>query len=52
MMLLGPGMVGRVGTPARTGAPAEEPPPEGDWIMAAGAWDDDGVWIDAETWND
>ena len=24
----------------------------GDWILATGFWDDFGVWIDTETWND
>jgi hypothetical protein len=24
----------------------------GDWILAAGAWNDGGTWIDSETWND
>ena len=28
------------------------PPPPGTWILAANTWDDSGVWLDAETWND
>jgi hypothetical protein len=24
----------------------------GDWILADGTWNDDGIWIDGETWND
>lgn len=24
----------------------------GDWILTDGTWDDSGVWIDTETWND
>lgn len=22
------------------------------WILSTGFWDDTGIWIDAETWND
>lgn len=28
------------------------PLPTGTWILATGAWDDDGVWLDEESWND
>lgn len=28
------------------------PPPPGTWILAANTWDDTGVWLDTETWND
>lgn len=24
----------------------------GDWILTDGTWDDSGIWIDTETWND
>jgi len=24
----------------------------GDWILKTGSWDDDGIWIDTETWKD
>lgn len=24
----------------------------GDWILEDGTWDDTGIWIDTETWND
>lgn len=26
--------------------------PPGTWILAANTWDDTGVWLDTETWND
>ena len=25
---------------------------EKQWILARGKWNDDGIWIDTETWND
>lgn len=25
---------------------------EGNWILATNFWDDNGVWVDSETWND
>lgn len=28
------------------------PPVQSDWILANGTWNDGGVWIDSETWND
>lgn len=27
-------------------------PVGGDWILATGFWDDNGIWIDTETWRD
>lgn len=26
--------------------------PVSNWILAAGAWNDGGIWIDTELWND
>ena len=27
-------------------------PPDKDWILANGIWDDSGIWIDTESWID
>lgn len=24
----------------------------GTWLLATGYWDDDGIWLNSETWND
>lgn len=32
--------------------PPPPPEPSSDWILFTGAWDDDGKWIDNESWND
>lgn len=26
--------------------------PVGTWILAVNTWDDTGIWLDTETWND
>jgi len=26
--------------------------PSGDWILREGYWDDNGIWMDSETWKD
>lgn len=27
-------------------------PPADPWILTGGIWNDSGIWIDEETWND
>jgi len=40
-----------LGLPFGISPPTSAPPP-GTWILAANTWDDTGVWLDNETWND
>jgi hypothetical protein len=48
-MLNAPGLIGTFGEVVLD---APSAPPAGDWILAAGAWDDTGVWDDAAIWID
>lgn len=36
----------------RRAASVEQPPSNDIWILAGGTWNDAGIWIDEETWND
>jgi len=40
-----------LGLPFGISPPTSAIPP-GTWILAANTWDDTGVWLDNETWND
>lgn len=40
-----------LGLPYGISPPSFAPPP-GTWILATSFWEDAGVWLDNETWND